>query len=117
MKNFLILVIVILALLSIDHPSIAKPRAELFGKISNFLGDSTVIKKDQLSKNVVADIKQDERLSNEVQKYLVGMFTHNDGVKRFNTTYCVNGEFNEKLYSDDTRIVCDIIERHMITGH
>lgn len=117
MKNFLILVIVILALLSIDHPSIAKPRAELFGKISTFLGDSTVIKKDQLSKHVIADIKQEESLSIDVQKYLVGIFSHDDGVKRFNTSYCVNGEFNDKLYSDDTRVVCDIISRHLVMAN
>ena len=58
MKNYFLFVLILLILVSVDHPSIAKPRQELFDKIMGVLSDSSKVKTDQEARRSLERIKE-----------------------------------------------------------
>lgn len=110
MKNFFIFVVIILALLSIDHPSIAKPRQALFDKFTGMLSDSGKIKRDQLAANTLKAVKARIKPSKSETAYLEEQFATNDTMAAFTSRYCRQKELNSYFYGDDLRQICRIID-------
>jgi hypothetical protein len=109
MKNYFLFVLILLILVSVDHPSIAKPRQELFDKIMGVLSDSSKVKTDQEARRSLERIKEKLRLSQTAEDYLDKQFATNPKMGSFNTRYCRNKELNSYFYGDDLRQICKII--------
>lgn len=109
MKNYFLFVLILLILVSVDHPSIAKPRQELFDKIMGVLSDSSKVKTDQEARRSLERIKEKLRLSQTAEDYLDKQFATNPKMDSFNTRYCRNKELNSYFYGDDLRQICKII--------
>ncbi|MFY8352659.1 hypothetical protein AAEU29_19100 [Pseudoalteromonas sp. SSM20] len=109
MKNYFLFVLVILILASVDHPTIAKPRQELFDKVMGVLSDSSKVKTDQEAVRSLARAKEKLRLSETADDYLSKQLATNHKMDAFNTRYCRNNELNSYFYGDDLRQICKII--------
>lgn len=109
MKNYFLFILVILILASVDHPTIAKPRQELFDKVMRILSDSSKIKTDQEAASSLARAKEKLRLSQTAEDYLSKQLATNQKMDAFNTRYCRNKELNSYFYGDDLRQICKII--------
>ncbi|MGB0985646.1 MAG: hypothetical protein ACPGVL_00415 [Pseudoalteromonas spongiae] len=109
MKNYFLFVLVILILASVDHPSIAKPRQELYDKIMGVLSDSSKVKTDQEAARSLERAKEKLRLSQTAEDYLTKQLATNQKMSSFKTRYCVQKELNSYFYGDDLRQICKII--------
>ncbi|WP_138631578.1 hypothetical protein [Pseudoalteromonas spongiae] len=109
MKNYFLFVLVILILASVDHPSIAKPRQELYDKIMGVLSDSSKVKTDQEAARSLKRAKEKLRLSQTAEDYLTKQLATNKQMRAFKNLYCVQKELNSYFYGDDLRQICKII--------
>ena len=110
MKNYFLLVLLILILASVDHPSIAKPRQELYNKFMTFLGDSSKVKEDQVAHRALTRVKDRIYLSQTADDYLTSQLSTNNQMNSFYQRFCVKNELNSYFYGDDLRQVCKIIK-------
>ncbi|ATC96064.1 hypothetical protein [Pseudoalteromonas tunicata] len=109
MKNFFIFVVIILALLSIDHESIKKPRDELFAMFSDKMSESTQLQKDKLAKKVNAEIKAKLKLKEKERIHLDENTQTDEKVRAFHKRYCTDRDLNQFFYGDKLRQVCLIM--------
>ena len=109
MKNYFLLVLVILILVSVDHPSIAKPRQEIYNQFMTFLGDSSKVQTEQAAKRALERATKRLRLSQTAQDYLNSQLETNDKMAQFDRRFCKDRELNSYFYGDDLRQICKII--------
>ena len=115
MKNFFLLVIVILAFFSIDHKIIKEPREELFDFISDFLSGSIKTTKDSAAKKANERIKNKLQLTSAQSTYIDTHTKTNKKLIAFNTRFCVNNDLNLYFQGNALRQVCQIIEQQVKT--
>lgn len=109
MKNYLLFVLLILILASVDHPTIAEPRAQLYDKLMSFLGDSTKVQTNRKAERVLERVKKRLRMSEQQESYIQRQLASDDKMASFNSRYCKQNELNSFLYGDELRQVCRII--------
>lgn len=113
MKNFFLLVILVLAFFSIDHKIIKEPREEFFGFITNFLNGSMKTTKDSAAKTANDRIKHKLQLTSAQSTYVNTHTKTNTNLRAFNTRFCVNNDLNLYFQGNDLRQVCQIIEQQV----
>lgn len=113
MKNFFLLVILVLAFFSIDHKIIKEPREEFFGFITNFLNGSMKTTKDSAAKTANDRIKHKLQLTSAQSTYVNTHTKTNTKLRAFNTRFCVNNDLNLYFQGNDLRQVCQIIEQQV----
>jgi len=109
MKNFFIFVVIILALLSIDHEIIKKPRDELFAMFSDKMSESTKLQKDKLAKKINAEIKAKVKLKEKERIHLDENTDTDVKVSVFHKRYCTDRDLNQFFYGDKLRQICQIM--------
>ncbi len=109
MKNYFLLVLIILILVSVDHPSIAKPRQKFFDNFMNMLSESGEIKRDQAAKHAYREIIDKLRLGQNQKDHLAEQLKTNNSMSAFKSRFCDQGELNSYFYGDDLRQVCKVI--------
>lgn len=110
MKNYFLFILVFLILVSVDHPTIAKPRQEFYDKVMGILSDSSKVKTNQKAARSLKRIKEKLRLSKTAEDYLSKQLITNHKMNSFKKRYCVDNELNTFFYGDDLRQICKIID-------
>ena len=113
MKNFFLLVILVLAFFSIDHKIIKEPREEFFGFITDFLNGSMKTTKDSAAKTANDRIKHKLQLTSAQSTYVDTHTKTSTKLRAFNTRFCVNNDLNLYFQGNDLRQVCQIIEQQV----
>lgn len=108
MKKFLFLVIVILGLFTIDHPSIKEPREALLSQGITILSESSKVKKSPAAKRAREAVIRTVVLSAEEQTYVNDAFATDDKLKAFHLRYCKENDMNLYLYGLKLSQVCII---------
>jgi hypothetical protein len=111
MKNYLFFVLVILLLVTIDHPIIAKPRQQLLDEFITFIGQFSKVKTELASDKVLEKVSERLKLPRTAQNYINKQLATDISMDRFNTRYCVNKERNNFVYDDDLRQVFKFISQ------
>jgi len=115
MKNFFLLVVLILAFFSIDHKIIKEPREELFGFITDFLSGSIKTTKDSAANKANERINNKLELTSAQSTYVNTHTKTNQKLRAFNTRFCVNNDLNLYFQGNDLRQICQIIEQQVKT--
>ena len=109
MKKFLILVLIILALFTIDHPLIKEPRERLLGDGVSLLSDASKINRSPAANMAKTNIKSQLNLSNSELEYIEETFTTDDKLQVFHLHYCREKDINLYFYGERLNRVCSIV--------
>ncbi|MFY8273784.1 hypothetical protein AAEU32_06625 [Pseudoalteromonas sp. SSDWG2] len=109
MKKLLLFVIVLFALMSIDHPVIKEPRDKLLGTVMTDLSESSQVKHEVKAKKALASIRDAISLNSEQDIHITQNLRTNANMFRWEKQYCINKELNEFFYGDDLLQICQII--------
>ena len=88
MKKFLILVLIVLALFTIDHPLIKEPRERLLGDGISLLSDASKVNRSPAANLAKSNIKTQLNLSNSELEYVEDTFTTDEKLQVFHLHYC-----------------------------
>ncbi|AQP99912.1 MULTISPECIES: hypothetical protein [Pseudoalteromonas] len=113
MKKFIILVIVILAFFTIDHPLIKEPREKLLGEGVSLLGESTKVNRNPAASMAKSNISAQLGLSESEHEYVEKTFTTDDSVRLFHLRYCRERDLNLYFYDDRLNTVCKIVSESL----
>ncbi|WP_105188041.1 hypothetical protein [Pseudoalteromonas sp. T1lg48] len=109
MKKLLLLVVILLALLSVDHPLIKNPRDKILGKVVSDLSDSTQVQREVRAKHALTEIRSQLNLDKEQDAHLADNLRTVIGMYQWEKRYCKNRELNQFFYGDDLLQSCAII--------
>ncbi|EGI71898.1 hypothetical protein H5085_19325 [Pseudoalteromonas sp. SR43-6] len=109
MKKFIILVVVILAFFTIDHPLIKEPRERLLGEGIGFLSDASKVNRSPAANMAKNRISSQLKLSESEGEYVEKTFTTDDSVQLFHLRYCRERDLNLYFYDDRLNTVCKIV--------
>lgn len=109
MKKFIILVIVILAFFTIDHPFIKEPRDSLLADGISFLSDASKVNLSPTATSVKNKIAAQLQLSESEREYTEKTFTTDDSVQLFHLRYCRERDLNLYFYDERLTRVCKIV--------
>ncbi|WP_213611141.1 hypothetical protein [Pseudoalteromonas sp.] len=113
MKKFFILVIVILAFFTVDHPLVKEPRKRLLGEGVGFLSSKTKVDRFPVATKTRNNINKQLALSKSEQDYVAKTFTTDESVKVFELRYCRQGDLNLYFYEEQLTTVCHIIKESL----
>ncbi|KTF13151.1 hypothetical protein [Pseudoalteromonas sp. 10-33] len=113
MKKFIILIIVILAFFTIDHPLVKEPREELLGEGIGFLSDASKVNRSPAANLAKNRISNELTLSGSEKEYVEKTFTTDDAVQLFNLRYCRERDLNLYFYADRLNTVCKIVSESL----
>ena len=109
MKKFLVLVVVILALFTIDHPMIKEPREKLLGEGVGLLSSASNVNRGPAASMAKNRIKSELTLSETELEYLEETMQTDEQLQLFHTRYCRSKDLNLYFYEDRLNTVCDIV--------
>ena len=109
MKKFIILVIVILAFFTIDHPLVKEPREKLLGQSIGFLSEASKINRSPTANIAKNRISTQLKLSESEREYVEKTFTTDDAVQLFHLRYCRERDLNLYFYAERLNKVCKIV--------
>jgi hypothetical protein len=109
MKKFIIMVIVILAFFTIDHPLIKEPRDSLLADSIGFLSDASKINLSPTATSVKNKVSAQLKLSESELEYTEKTFTTDDSVRLFHLRYCRERDLNLYFYDERLTTVCKIV--------
>ncbi|WP_105253607.1 hypothetical protein [Pseudoalteromonas sp. T1lg75] len=109
MKKLLLLVVILLALLSVDHPLIKNPRDKILGTVVSDLSDSTQVQREVKAKHALTEIRSQLNLNKEQDAHLAESFKTVRSMHNWEKQYCKNRELNQFFYGDDLLQSCTII--------
>ncbi|MEO2281300.1 hypothetical protein [Pseudoalteromonas pernae] len=109
MKKLLLFVVIVFALLSIDHPIIKEPRDKIYSQLKSDMSSSTQVQRDTKARKAQDKIREAISLNANQEKYIEQELSTNSSVTRWHQKYCVNKELNEYFYGDDLMQVCSIL--------
>ena len=104
-----ILVVVILAFFTIDHPLIKEPRERLLGEGIGFLSDASKVNRSPAANMAKNRISSQLKLSESEGEYVEKTFTTDDSVQLFHLRYCRERDLNLYFYDDRLNTVCKIV--------
>ncbi|SFD29244.1 hypothetical protein [Pseudoalteromonas denitrificans] len=113
MKNFFLFIILVLAFLSIDHPTVKEPRLALFNTISGMLSGSTQIEKNSTAKQTKKMIENKLELTSSQINYLTIQTKTNAKLKAFHKRFCEQNDLNLYFQGNDLRQVCQITAKQV----
>lgn len=113
MKKFIILVIVILALFTIEHPLIKEPREQLLGEGIGFLSTATKLNRFPAASMTKNQINDQLTLSRTEKEYVEKTFTTDESIQLFHLRYCRQGDLNLYFYGERLATVCDVISQSL----
>jgi hypothetical protein len=108
MKKFLLLVIVVLGLFTIDHPMIKEPRETFLNQGVDILSESSKVQRSPAAKHARDAINRTLSLNTDVQSYIDDALATDDKLKEFHLRYCSENDANRYLYGATLIQVCDI---------
>ncbi|MCQ8880134.1 hypothetical protein NQT69_19245 [Pseudoalteromonas shioyasakiensis] len=108
MKKFLFLVIVVLALFTIDHPMIKEPREKLLGEGVGILSSASNVNRGPAANMAKNRIKSALSLSESELEYLEETMQTDEQLQLFHTRYCRSKDLNLYFYEDRLNTVCKI---------
>ncbi|MEO2267784.1 hypothetical protein V1358_10760 [Pseudoalteromonas sp. YIC-656] len=111
MKKLLLFVIVVYALLSIDHPIIKEPRDKIFNTVMSNLSDSSKVNTEVKATRALKAIKESMSFTDEQLKHLEANFQSVREMYRWEAKYCKTPALNEYFFGDDLRQVCDLLAK------
>ncbi len=111
MKKFLLFVIVVYALLSIDHPIIKGPRDKIFNTVMTDLSDSSKVNTEVKATKALKTIKSSMNLTDEQISHIEANLESVRKMYRWEAKYCKTPELNEYFFGDDLRQVCDLLAK------
>ncbi|KPH56747.1 hypothetical protein AMS58_20390 [Pseudoalteromonas porphyrae] len=114
MKKFLVLVVVILALFTIDHPMIKEPREKLLGEGVGVLSDAGNINRGRGASMAKSRISSALTLSGSEREYLEDTLKTDEQLQLFHTRYCNSKDLNLYFYEDRLATVCSIVSESLI---
>ena len=109
MKKFIILVLIILALFTIDHPLIKEPRERLLGDGVNVLSDFSQVNRSSAANMAKNTIKSQLNLSSSEREYVEEAFLNDDKLQIFHLHYCREKDINLYFYGERLERVCNIV--------
>ncbi|MBQ4834157.1 hypothetical protein J8L70_12960 [Pseudoalteromonas sp. MMG010] len=109
MKKFIILIIILFALLSIDHPLLNKYRAQLLGDSVSYLSDAAKVNRSPVATLTKNLITKEIRLSDSEREYINKTFTSDESVRLFHLRYCKQHDLNLYFYEERLDQVCNTI--------
>lgn len=109
MKKLLLLIVVVLALFTIDHPIIKNPRDKLFGQTMSGLADAGKVNSNNRAKAVIEKLSTVMTLTSKEQQYVNSELSTNKKVQKFEQVYCKKKEINPVFYGEKLRQVCRLI--------
>ncbi|MEM0515102.1 hypothetical protein WCN91_06625 [Pseudoalteromonas sp. YIC-827] len=109
MKKLLLLVVILLALLSVDHPLIKNPRDKILGSVVSDLSDSTQVQREVKAKHALTEVRSQLKLNKDQDTHLADSFKTVRGMHWWEQKYCKNRELNQYFYGDDLLQTCTII--------
>lgn len=116
MKKFLLLVIVILALFTVDHPVIKEPREALLGEGVSLLSEQSKVARSTSAKIARTKIMQYFELDDTELEYLNEALGTDDKLKSFHLRYCKEKDLNLYFYGDKLNEICRIASEAIFEG-
>tara|TARA_Y100000766_G_C18775732_1_gene540651 strand:- start:250 stop:609 length:360 start_codon:yes stop_codon:yes gene_type:complete len=113
MKKFFILVVVILAFFTVDHPLVKEPRERLLGDGIGLLSSTTKVDRFPVATMTRNKINRQLALSRSEEDYIDKTFTNDESVKLFELRYCRQGDLNLYFYEERLLTVCRIIKESL----
>ncbi|MCF2859587.1 hypothetical protein L1286_19065 [Pseudoalteromonas sp. SMS1] len=107
MKKYLLLVLIVLALFTIDHPLIKEPRDKLLQQGVETLGETSETQYSLAAKQARQLISQSIQLSESERSYLKTALATDEKVKIFHLRYCQEHELNMYFYGPKLKTICD----------
>ncbi|WP_372761642.1 hypothetical protein [Pseudoalteromonas sp.] len=108
MKKFIILIIVVLAFFTIDHPLVKEPRERLLGEGVSFISEASKVNRGPVAQMTKNNISAQLSLSESEREYVEKTFTTDDSVQLFHLRYCRERDLNLYFYADRLNTVCKI---------
>ncbi len=109
MKKFLVLVLIILALFTIDHPLIKEPRDRLLGEGVGMLFDASKVNRSPAANLAKNNLKSQLNLSNSELEYIEDTFITDDKLQLFHYRYCREKDIHLYFYGERLNRVCSIV--------
>lgn len=109
MKKFIILVIVVLAFFTVDHPLVKEPRERLFNDGIDFLSDASKVNRSPTASMTKNKISAQLTLSESEREYTEKTFTTDDSIRLFHLRYCRERDLNLYFYDERLNTVCKIV--------
>ncbi|KID59113.1 hypothetical protein N473_07845 [Pseudoalteromonas luteoviolacea CPMOR-1] len=108
MKKYLLLVLIVLALFTIDHPLIKEPRDKLLQQGVDTLGETSQTQYSLAAKQARHEIAREIELSASEQAYLLDALATDEKVKVFHVRFCQEHELNLYFFGPKLNTICDI---------
>ncbi|WP_404342215.1 hypothetical protein [Pseudoalteromonas mariniglutinosa] len=109
MKKFLVLVVVVLALFTVDHPMIKEPRDRLLGNGVGMISDAAKVNRSPAANMAKNNIKSQLQLSESEQQYIEDSFVSDEQLQIFHVRYCREKDINLYFYGERLNKVCSIV--------
>lgn len=116
MKKFLLLVVAILALFTIDHPAIKEPREALLGEGVSLLSEQSKVARSTSAKIARTQIAQKLELDETELEYLNDALGTDDKLKAFHLRYCKENDLNLYFYGNKLNVICKIAGESIFEG-
>ncbi|MDK2596998.1 hypothetical protein [Pseudoalteromonas obscura] len=111
MKKYLLLVLIVLALFTIDHPLIKEPRDKLLKQGVDTLGETSETQYSLAAKQARQHIASEIELTESEAAYLLTALATNEKVKVFHVRYCQEHELNLYFYGPKLKTICDAAKK------
>ena len=109
MKKLLVIIFLVLAFFTIDHPIVKGPRDKLFNQTMSDLSAASKVNKEVKAKRALEQIRQQVRLTEKQDQHLASALNTVNGMYAWERKYCLNRELNEYLFGDALRQSCSVI--------
>lgn len=109
MKLFIILILIVLALFTIDHPMIKEPRDKLLGEGVGVLSEASKVNRSPAANRAKNRIKSALTLSESELEYLEQTMSSDEKLQIFHNRYCRSKDLNMYFYDDRLNIICSIV--------
>ncbi|MCF6438364.1 hypothetical protein L1077_02835 [Pseudoalteromonas luteoviolacea] len=111
MKKYLLLVLIILALFTIDHPLIKEPRDKLLQQGVDTLGETSKTQYSLAAKQARHEIAKEIDLTPSEKEYLQDALATDEKVKVFHVRFCQEHELNLYFFGPKLQTICDATKK------
>ena len=116
MKKFLLLVVLVLAFFTIDHPVIKEHREAILGEGVNLLNEQSKVARSTAAKIARTHITQKIELDETELEYLNDALSTDDKLKAFHLRYCKENDLNLYFYGNKLNEICRIAGESIFEG-
>lgn len=116
MKKFLFFVVILLALFTVDHPTIKEPRDAVLNHGIAILSDQSKVQRSPAAKIARTLITQELSLNQSELDYLNDALGTDDKLRAFHLRYCQEHDLNLYFYGDKLNVICRIAGESLTEG-